>query len=819
MGDFALLLNSALGLEHDVRILFVRELRDGSLHDLLQTTFGFRVMTAYDINRVRGRASFFVLVAWGTLGCSGADESPGAEASQATYVGAAACASCHQAETAAWAGSHHDLAMQEATPSTVLGDFDDTTFALFGVTSTFTRRGDTFVIRTEGPDGAQTDYDVKYVFGVDPLQQYLIELDRGRYQAFTVAWDSRPEAAGGQRWFPLYPDESIEPGDRLHWTAPSMNWNYACAECHSTDLRKNFDLATLTYSTTWSDIDVSCESCHGPGSSHVAFAEGWGEAGAPEGSPRGKGLSGAMTDPGGGWVIEPGETIARRTTSLSNNAQVETCAHCHARRATIEEGRVAGTSIHDSDVVSRLDEGLYHADGQILEEVYVYGSFVQSKMYAAGVRCSDCHEPHTLELRAPGNALCSGCHLTTTYDSPEHHRHPAGSAGAQCVECHMPSSTYMVVDPRRDHSMRIPRPHLTQRVGAPNACNGCHVGESVAWSVAAVERWYGVEAGQADHFADVLQAARSGLPGSAVRLRALAADGDQPGIVRATALSMTAADPSPATLRSIEAGSTDPDPFVRLGAIAALEPFAPEARLRGAFRMLRDSIRAVRVEAARVLAPVETASLSESQQTLLAQVTSEYVTAQMVNADHPSAHVNVGNLRLSQGALGTAERAYRDALRVDSTFVPAYLNLADLYRALGRDVDGRTTLEAGLGIAPDDPNLHHAMGLALVRLGESAAATEWLARAVELGPEQPRFAYVLGVALNSMGESDRAIDVLAASSDRHPFDRDLLIILTLLHRDRGERSAALGYVERLIEVAPDDAAAMQLLGELRRPQG
>lgn len=367
--------------------------------------------------------------------------------------------------------------------------------------------------------------------------------------------------------------------------------------------------------------------------------------------------------------------------------------------------------------------------------------------------------------------------------------------------------------------MRIPSPHLTERVGTPNACNGCHVDESVAWSVAAVERWYGIDTGQPDHFADVLYAARRGLPGTALRLRELAADGDQPGIVRATALALTATDPSASTLRSIEAGSIDPDPFVRLGAIAALEPFAAEARLRGAFRMLRDSIRAVRVEAARLLAPIDPAALSDSQRTLLAQVTSEYVIAQMVNSDHPSAHVNVGNLRLSQGALVAAQRAYDDAIRVDSTFVPAYLNLADLYRRLGRDVDGRTTLEAGLGIAPDDPSLHHAMGLALVRLGETDAAAEWLARAVELSPEQPRFAYVLGIALNSTGESDRAIDVLELSLAEHPYDRDLLTMLALLHRDRGELSAAQGYARRLIEVAPDDVGASQLLAELRRPRG
>jgi Tfp pilus assembly protein PilF len=760
---------------------------------------------------------FLVIVIGGLVGCSGVDRPvDGDPRAEASYVGGAECATCHTEETEAWTGSHHDLAMQEATASTVLGDFDDALFTSYGSTTTFTKRGEVFVIRTEGPDGVEADYDVSYVFGVDPLQQYLIELDRGRYQAFTVAWDSRPEEEGGQRWFHLYPDDRIEPGDRLHWTAPSMTWNWMCAECHSTDLRRNFDLETLTYSTTWSDMDVSCESCHGPGSLHVELASSWTDAETTGRPSEELGLSGAMAHPGGGWVIDPGETIARRTSPIESNRQVESCAHCHARRATIEEGRVAGTSIHDSDIVSRLVEGLYYPDGQILEEVYVYGSFVQSKMYAAGVRCSDCHEPHSLRLRAEGNGVCATCHLPTAYDTTEHHNHPAGSSGAECVACHMPSTTYMGVDPRQDHSMRIPRPHLTDRLGVPNACSRCHERESVAWAIEAVERWYGEDAGQVQHFGEVLDAGRAGLPGSATQLRDLAASGDQSAIVRATALALTAADPSASTLQAIEAGSVDPDPFVRLAAIAALEGFPPDARLRGAFRLLRDSIRAVRTEAARVLSPISVASLTPAQQSLLGEVVEEYVATQMVNVDHPSAHVNVANVRAQQGDPVAAEIAYRDAIRVDPGFIPAYLNLSDLYRALGRDGDARATLEEGLRIDPEEAALHHSMGLVLVRLGESGSAVEWLARAVELAPEAPRFAYVLGVALNSTDDSDAAIGALTTSLTRHPYDRDLLTLLALLHRDRGERAAASGYAERLLEVAPDDQAAAQLLADLRR---
>ena len=371
------------------------------------------------------KSRWMVLLVLGACGDAATTQST--PAPDATWVGTTECASCHVDEAQAWIGSHHDLAMQDATEETVLGDFGEAAFTNFGDFTIFSRRGDAFVIQTEGPDGDVADFEVAYVFGVDPLQQYLIELDGGRLQAFTVAWDTRPAEEGGQRWFHLYPDEQISAGDRLHWTGPSMNWNYMCAECHTTALQRNFELATLTYETTWSEMDVSCESCHGPGSQHLALVE----SGVTRSSPIGLGLNPGLTDrTGGGWVIEDGEAIAHRTVSLAGSGQVETCAHCHSRRATLEQVRDPATSIHNSDMVSRLEPGLYHADGQILEEVYVYGSFVQSKMYNAGVRCSDCHEPHSLELNAPGNAIASksSTRRTTTSMKRAHRGHSALSA-------------------------------------------------------------------------------------------------------------------------------------------------------------------------------------------------------------------------------------------------------------------------------------------------------------------------------------------------------------------------------------------------------
>ena len=387
----------------------------------------------------------------------------------ATFVGAAACAGCHPDAAAAWRGSQHAVAMQPATAATVRGDFRNARVTAGGVTSTFSRRGEDFVVRTDGPDGKLADYRVTWTFGVFPLQQYLVDFPDGRKQALPLAWDTRPKADGGQRWFHLYPDERIDHRDPLHWTRSQQNWNFVCADCHATNLRRNYDAATDRFATTWSEANVACEACHGPGSNHVAWAEHrpgsetWRAHGLPIALDERRDVS---------WTPSP--TVPARSRPLASHREVETCAVCHARRRPLGlDGNPTGRLL-DTHVPALLEPGLYEVDGQQRDEVYTWGSFVQSKMYARGVTCSDCHEPHGGKLRAPGNAVCTQCHAAATYDVAAHHHHGEGSPPSACVACHMPTRTYMVVDPRHDHGMRVPRPDLSIADGTPNACNGCH---------------------------------------------------------------------------------------------------------------------------------------------------------------------------------------------------------------------------------------------------------------------------------------------------------------------------------------------------------
>jgi predicted CXXCH cytochrome family protein len=754
------------------------------------------------------------------LGCQQADHSaptgaPGPAAPPA-FVGSARCAGCHPAETAAYRGSDHARAMQPATARTVLGSFDQTRVTHHGVTSTFLRRGEKFLVRTDGPDGRLAEFEIAYTFGADPLQQYLVAFPGGRLQALGLAWDTRSRGEGGQRWFPLYPGVTLRAPDPLHWTGREQTWNFQCAECHSTGLRKGYDLATNSYATTWAELTVSCEECHGPGSAHVAWAEA-----RPPGAPRARaGTTGLVVRLGRGdgqWAIkDPARGIAEWTGPPRVTGELDVCARCHARRRPIVDPHPYGRPFLDTHVPALLEPGLYRADGQALGEVYEWGSFVQSRMQRAGVTCSDCHDPHRAALRVPGDAVCAQCHLPAKFDTPAHHHHRAPSAAARCVSCHMPARTHMVVDPRRDHSFRVPRPDLSATIGTPNACTGCHADRPPQWAADRVRAWGGpAHAGPAG-FGPALDAARSGRPEAGPALAALAADPSQPGIARATALGHLPEFWRGSMAPVVERALRDPDALVRLGALRAAEALPPERRAPLAAPLLRDALRAVRLAAAHALAGV---SLPEGQRGDLERAVAEWVRSEQVNADRPEAHVNLAALHARLGRPADAESALRTALLLDPRFVPALVNLADLLRAQGRDADGERFLREALRVAPGHPEALHALGLLRVRQGRLSEAVDLLRRAAGARPGSARFAYVYAVALHDTGRPQDAIAVLAAAHGRRPADRETLAALATYVAERGDVPRALGYAEKLAALDPDDRAARMLVETLRRRAG
>lgn len=748
------------------------------------------------------------------------------------FVGAAVCGECHEQELDLWQGSHHDLAMKEATAETVLGDFDDAVIEAHGVESRFFRRDGGFFVHTDGPDGELRDYRIRYTFGWYPLQQYLIEFPGGRLQALGLAWDSRAQEAGGQRWFHLYPDaDSTGPMDHsnpLHWTAADQTWNYQCADCHSTDLRKGYDAEKQIYDTRYAEINVACEACHGAGARHVewARAEAAGQtSGAPSATDAaGRGLLVDLKDRDGGvWLVDPdtGKPVRSvvRSPEGGPHVGIEICAQCHSRRGRIGEAPSPGEPLHQGFRLALLDPDLYFADGQIKDEVFVFGSFIQSRMYHQGVVCADCHEPHSLSLHAEGNAVCARCHVPARYDSPEHHHHEAGSSGAACVACHMPQRFYMLVDERADHSLRVPRPDLSLTLGTPNACNECHRDKDAAWAAAAVETWYPDPAYRGPHFGEALEAAARNAPDATERLIALAGDPAEPAIARATALSRLHERADPAAIMTVRRLLADPQPLVRAQAVRFLDLSDVQTRIELAWPLLSDPALPVRLEAARVLAPVMRQGIGGKLAAQLNTALEEYATAEMVNADRPEAHLNLGLLALEAGEARMAEEAYRNALRLDGGFTPARVNLADLYRALGREADAEAELRAGLVSDPDSADLHFALGLAEVRAKRLDAAIGNLARANELSPESTRYAYVYGIALDGAGRTADALPVLEAAHGRDPANRDVLIALIQYNAKVDHPQAARRWLDVLRGAAPADPVLIELEEQIGGPAG
>ncbi|HQR11573.1 MAG TPA: tetratricopeptide repeat protein [Casimicrobiaceae bacterium] len=731
---------------------------------------------------------------------------------QANHVGGKVCAECHAKAWAAWRGSDHDLAMQVAGEASVLGDFANAKFRYAGTTSTFSRRDGKFFVSTDGPDGKLHDYEIKYTFGVEPLQQYLIEFPGGRMQALSIAWDSRPKSQGGQRWFHLYPGQNIKPGDWLHWTSGGQNWNFTCAECHSTNLRKNFDAKSGTFNTTWAELNVSCEACHGPGSNHVNWARKGPDWRAFDAD---KGLALALDERRGvTWTPVAGTGNARRSAPRQTSREIEMCARCHGRAARLSDDYVHGKSPLDTHRLALLDDGLYWNDGQMRDEVYNWGSFVQSRMHANGVTCSDCHEPHSLKLREPGNALCAQCHQTEKFDTTGHTRHAPGTPGAACTACHMPTTTFMVVDPRHDHSMRIPRPDLSAKLGIPNACNNCHVRQSPQWAAAAIEKWTGKPPAGFQRFAEALHAGSAGGPGARGALLAIIEDKSQPAIARASAINRLGHLLTPGLVDSLSRGLNDPDAVVRLAAVEALAGTDAATRQRYLVRMLDDPVRAVRIEAARALAGAPEQGLAANQRAAFDKAIGEYIAVQTFNADRPEGRMNLGNLYLQRRDVGAAIGEYRKAIEIDPTFAAAYVNLADLYRAGGADGDAEKTLREGIARNPREAALHHTLGLTLTRQKRSAEALQEFRTAATLAPTSGRYAYVYGVALNSAGKSAEAIKVLNAARMRQPYDRDVLSGLAYFNAQAGKRDAAMGYVRQLRELDPDNAEYAQLARQI-----
>lgn len=665
------------------------------------------------------------------LAACGAPVARDAPSRDIAFVGSAQCGSCHADAYSRWRASQHAMAMQPASDSTVLGDFDDAAFTEDGTTSRFFRRDGGFFVNTAGPDGELHDYEVRFTFGVAPLQQYLVPFPGGRLQPLTLAWDTRPAASGGQRWLSLDLVAPIGPHDAMHWSGRGMNWNYMCADCHATAVRKGYVAAADSFATRYAELGVGCEACHGPGGAHTEWARWprlmrrllW----------RDNGLTARLDERRGvTWTGDVTTGLPSRSVIATSSREMDACAPCHARRVHIADGYVAGAPLLDYYDPQVLVPSLYHADGQQLDEVYDHASFLQSRMHVAGVTCADCHDPHTQKLRAPGRATCLQCHPATTYDTAAHHGHQRRSTGSDCAACHMPVTTYLEIDGRHDHSIRVPRPDRSASIGVPNACTACHSDKTLAWAMTSVAQWTRRGTGGNQRFAESFAADDRGEPGAVQALLAVARDQRESGVARASAFARLARYPDTTIVAVARDGAADREPLVRRWAMEALSLATDESKLEVIAPLLSDSLRAIRQRAAWHLARVAHRLPTPELRAAFARAEDEFVASQRYNADRADHRVALGVYFLARGDTASALDEFRQAARQWPRHVDAVVNLAGVLSLQEREGDAERVLRDAIRAVPDEGALHHAVALSLARQGRDAEAIEAAQRATRL---------------------------------------------------------------------------------------
>ena len=656
----------------------------------------------------------------------------------AQFIGSDQCATCHAAEFQNWQNSHHALAIQEATEDTFLAPLPSSAQG-----AQFKQTDDgIWVTLQEGEEA--TSWRITHTFGVFPLQQYLVQAANGRLQTLRHSWDSRPD---GQQWFLQYPDEDIPPGDVLHWSGMAQNWNSMCADCHSTGIEKNYQPSTASFETSFAELSVGCEACHGPGSEHA-------------------------TNPASAMPA---------SAALANSAlQTEVCAQCHSRRSQIAEGYTAGEPLFDYYVPELLNPPLYHPDGQINDEVYVYGSFASSKMFGKGVTCNDCHEPHSANLKIAGDGVCTQCHSQAgnarfptlskvDYGTADHTGHPVGTEALTCVSCHMPEKTYMGVDARADHSLRIPRPDLAAAYNLPNPCGQCH------------QEHEPFETPDSDHFSDKLLTAERTQ--DEALLRAVIEQSDYPPIVRATALSRLGSVSQAGTVRAIEAASRSDSAWLRWASIANLATLPPARHMAALTRLLKDPLRGVRIHAAMTaLTTLETDTRNRLEPALGLAVT-ELIAANKLNQETPAANVNLAQIHWRMGDLAKAESFLDTALARNDKFIPALLYRAELLREVGRDADAQPYLAKATDLGIPAPEADYAYAMWLVRNNSRELALIYLKRAFDSAPGEPRWAFAYAVALHSLGQSVSAVELLRSLQGKTVYAEQLKFLHATILRD------------------------------------
>jgi len=693
------------------------------------------------------------------------------------YVGSQKCKECHPNQFKDWEGSHHDKSMQKAARETIIAPFNGEIFKSQGVTSTFFQKENKFYVNTEGRDGKNHDFEIIYSFGITPLQQYIVLFPNGQYQCLRTAYNTLED-----RWYDLYPDFKVVHSEWLHWSRGGLNWNTMCADCHSTNVKKNYSEKEHSYNTNYAILNVSCEACHGPGKEHVSNALN---------SKNKYKTDGTM-----------------KMTNLASKELVDACARCHARRENISLFNTPQGTFLDHYFPQLLRENIYHADGQILDEDYVYGSFVQSKMYHNGVSCKDCHNVHSTKTKLQGNQLCLQCHDGAKFNQKSHHKHPLGTKSALCVNCHMPGKNYMGHDFRRDHSFRIPRPDLSLKYNTPNVCSGCHKDKDDQWAYDEYVKLYGIP--KKNHFSDKLAPGITRAIGGKDSLMALAKDTIYPNMARASAVANLSNYQSQITIKDVLLFLKDKSPLVK-GATADLlfQLKKGNEYYLDILPLLKDKKRAVRVKAFYYLSTLPSSKIPKEYKPFYEKVRIEFANNLKVTGEFSGGKMKRAQYYTSIGNTTKAIETLEDALILDPINNIVRTTLTALYYKNKQYKDAEEAYKTILKQEPGFGLTNFNYGLFLNELGRPKEAILQLNKALELLPNNNRVAYNLSLLYFQNKQANKAVSILKKQLITSSSNTDLIYLLAYIYHQEKQVELAKEQVEKLLVIDPNNQQYQQ----------
>lgn len=658
------------------------------------------------------------------------------------------CIICHESEFQHWQKSDHAKSMAVTSESSVVGDFNNQSVSHFGQQAKFYRAGKRFMVDISYDDKSVT-YPVKYTFGFYPLQQYLVDIGSGKLQVLPFSWDSRPVEQSGQRWYHNYSNEEIRPEDRLHWRQPLQIWNGMCADCHSDGLERKYSTEHNTFNTQWDNINVGCQSCHGDKKEHSSSS-------VKIDSQENIADKNTTFIKKGHWQFTKNQATASWQGKKSDKQLMDVCFACHSLRSPLTDGINPEKKFLDQFRPRLLLSPLYYPDGQIKEEVYVYGSFLQSKMYEAGVNCLNCHDKHTMKINIEGNGLCLQCHKSDEFNNVTHHNHPESSTGAQCVNCHMPTTRYMGVDDRHDHGFKIPRPDLSMQFSTPNACTNCHQDKSNVWARDALKKWNGKAKRISKIRQDFMTLQGGAFINNAQHL-AIVDDTSIDVMTRATALELLRYSEELVNGQWLAKYLADETDLIRLAAVAASTSVGPQRLVHLLSPLLTDPVKAIRIAAAEALVATQ---IAETDISNFNKAFAELLIANEVSSWRGEGRLNQGMLELRQNQLQKAEVTFKKAIEIEPYYDQAYINLADLYRTLQNNNAAEAVHIEGLNTIPKSAVLHYSYGLYLVRAKQLDNAVKEFSLAMKYAPEVTQYAYTYILALDGQGNTRLAVQKL-----------------------------------------------------------